>query len=233
MPRPNNPFQYYPVFLDLRERKVLLIGGGPTAVAKLRGLLPTGARVVLIAPEAEEYIAQLATEGQLLWLRRPYKPQDLNGCSLVIVTTNSPKEYQQAAQQARQHGIPINVADNPAESDFITPAVVHRGELQLAISTGGKSPALARFLREQLERLLGEEYTLLLQAASKTRQIMQANRLKTTPQAWQMALTQGLLLLQRGVPPDQVADQLLLALKSPPSSTEKPNRTQNRTAGEL
>ena len=152
--------RYYPAFLDLRGRLALVVGGGPVALRKLEALLACGARVRLVSPQM---IPSLSRRGPSLDLiARPYEAADLDGVALAFAATDDPAVNAWVARDARARGILVNVADAPALCDFIVPAMVRRGGLQIAISTGGASPALARHLRRELERVVGPEYAELV-----------------------------------------------------------------------
>jgi len=143
---------YYPIFLDLREKPVLVVGAGAVALRKTRGLLEAGARVTVVAPrwrpEFESLPVRLAP--------RRFRSSDLRGACLVFTATDDRRVNRRVALEAKRRGIPVNVADAPAECDFLVPARVRSGEFQVAISTGGRNPRLAAELRRKLEAVLGE-----------------------------------------------------------------------------
>ena len=143
--------RYYPVFLDLLDRPCMVVGGGHVACRKVHSLVNAGARVTVVAPEADTEIRNLAAEGRITWNDRPYKPGDLSGAFLVFGATDDMDVNEAVAAEARQAGIPVNIVDVPGLCDVIIPAVVNRGDFQIAISTGGAAPALARTIRKQLE----------------------------------------------------------------------------------
>ncbi len=150
--------KYYPVFLNLKDRLVLLVGAGDIGLQKIRGLLECQARIHVVSPEALPAIADLAAQGTVAWSKRGYETADLEGSSLVIAATNDPALQKRIASEARARKIWVNIVDVPPYCDFIAPAIVNRGDLQIAISTGGAAPALAKFLRQKLEASLGPEY---------------------------------------------------------------------------
>ena len=139
---------YYPVFLDLRDRPVVVIGGGRVAARKAAGLVEAGARVRVIAPQVGRGVRAQAVE------RRRYRKGDLRGAALVFAATDDRAVNQAVGEEARRRRIPVNVADRAEECTFLVPARVKRGEIQIAISTSGRSPRLARELRRRLEKLL-------------------------------------------------------------------------------
>ncbi|WP_256366486.1 precorrin-2 dehydrogenase/sirohydrochlorin ferrochelatase family protein [Thermanaeromonas sp. C210] len=153
---------YYPLFLRLRGCPCLVVGGGPVGERKVRGLLQAEARVTVVSPRVTPGLAQLAREGRLQWRPRRYRPRDLRGMVLVFVASGDRRLNSRIADHCRRAGIWVNVADSPEESSFLVPAVVRRGQLQIAVSTGGNSPALAAFLKRRLEEDIGREYNSLL-----------------------------------------------------------------------
>lgn len=161
--------KYYPAFLNLKGRHVLVVGAGDVALQKLRQLLECGARVKVVAPKTLPTIRRLALDGRISWSKRSYKKADLNGLSLVIAATDDPILQKKIAREARAHGIWVNVVDVPALCDFIAPAVVARGDIQIAISTGGAAPALAKYLRKKLEAIIGPEHEEFVQVVQKMR----------------------------------------------------------------
>jgi siroheme synthase-like protein len=160
---------YYPVYLDLRGRRTVVLGGGAVAEEKARGLLAAGARVTLVAAEATAGLAQLAAAGALVWTRRGYRPGDLAGACLAIAAGLAADEAETASLEAARRGIFMNSVDDVPHSSFIAAAVVRRGDLAVAISTGGRAPALAVRLREKLERELGDEHARFLELAGAVR----------------------------------------------------------------
>ena len=142
---------YYPVFLDLRGRRVVVIGGGAMGEEKVTRLLPYEANVVVMSPDVTDEVSKLAQDGQIEWIRRPYRPDDLEGAFIAIVADTSDDAVNHAvSEEARQRNVPLNVADVTDLCTWITPSVARRGEVIVATSTGGASPALARRFREIL-----------------------------------------------------------------------------------
>jgi precorrin-2 dehydrogenase/sirohydrochlorin ferrochelatase len=149
---------YYPIFLDLTRRCCLVVGGGTVAERKVQGLLAAGADVVVVSPTLTETLRTWAVDNLLTRLQRPFRDEDVEGCALVIAATDRVEVNAHVAKTARRRGIWVNVVDTPGVCDFIAPAVLRRGPLQIAISTGGRSPMLAKRLRQGLEALIGPEY---------------------------------------------------------------------------
>jgi precorrin-2 dehydrogenase/sirohydrochlorin ferrochelatase len=139
------------MFVKLAGRPCLVVGAGLVGQAKIEGLLAACANVRGVAPEAIEQVRQSARAGQIVWEARGFEATDLVGAFLVVVATSSRELNGIVFQEARRHGVLCNVVDDPARSDFYYPAVVRRGPRQIAISTGGQSPALAQRLRLELE----------------------------------------------------------------------------------
>jgi len=154
---------YLPVFLDVTRRPVLVVGGGPVAERKLIALLDAEADVTLVSPRVTDMLSQLAAEGRIRHLRRECSLDDVDGQALVYACAGNRSLDEQLAGRARALGIPINIADDPELCTFIAPSVIRRGDLQIAVSTSGASPALARRFRKQLEREFGEEYAAALE----------------------------------------------------------------------
>jgi len=151
-------FPYYPIFLDIEDRDVVIIGGGPVCERKAETMMKYGARVTVVAPELTDQIAQWAKSGELQVRRKKYDAADLDGASIVIASTDDEDVNTQIASDCRKRKIPVNVVDVTHLCEFIVPAIVESGSIQLAVSTGGKSPALARTLKEDLQKFVGPEY---------------------------------------------------------------------------
>jgi siroheme synthase-like protein len=141
----------HPIFLDVRGVPVIVIGGGPVAERKARALVAGGARVTVIAPEATEAIRAWADANQVRLELRGYEHGDLAGARLAYAATDDEATNQAVREEATSRRVWLNVADRPESCDFFAPAVVRRGRVMVAISTGGASPALAARLRETLE----------------------------------------------------------------------------------
>ena len=149
---------YYPICLDIRDRRCLVVGGGAVATRKVKGLLQCGAMVSLVSPQATEELLKLAEETRIVLKARPYLASDLEGMFLVIGATDCENLNLQISKDAETRNILYNIVDRPRACNFILPAIVKRGALTVAISTSGKSPALAKKLRQDLERQFGAEF---------------------------------------------------------------------------
>jgi uroporphyrin-III C-methyltransferase/precorrin-2 dehydrogenase/sirohydrochlorin ferrochelatase len=146
--------QAFPLFLSLRDRRALVVGGTDAAARKIELLLAAGARVSLIAETVTGEIAQLIADGRISWLGRNFETDELEGMSIVIVACDDALLQACVSRAAQGRGIPVNVVDTPALSSFTMPAIVDRGPVTIAISTGGAAPGLARKLRTEIERAL-------------------------------------------------------------------------------
>lgn len=144
---------YYPVFFDLRGRPVLVVGAGKVALRKTRGLVEAGARVTVVAPRWEPEFERLP----VTLVKRAFGERDVEGAFLVFAATDNREVNRAAGGAARARGIPANVADALPECDFLAPARVRRGNVQVAISTSGENPRLAAGLRRRIEEALGPE----------------------------------------------------------------------------
>lgn len=149
---------YFPIFLDLRGATVLVVGGDGTAAAKAEALRRAGAMVTVVAATPGEEIATLAAAGAVTLKRRDFVPADLDGARLCIVTLDKVAAIESIVAEARRQGVLINAVDRPVLCEFIMPAVVERGPVRIAISTGGLAPALARELRLRIEAAVPTGY---------------------------------------------------------------------------
>ena len=152
---------YYPIFVEMQGRRVLLVGGGNVAHEKIGKLVDASADVTVVAPELTPPVRAIVEEHGCEWFDRPYEPGDVEGYEVVMVATDDGAVNAQVASEARALGIWVNAADDAANCDFILPSLAKRGRIALAASTGGASPALARWLRERLEEFLDDEVVAL------------------------------------------------------------------------
>jgi precorrin-2 dehydrogenase / sirohydrochlorin ferrochelatase len=151
-------FPYYPIYIDIEDRDVVIIGGGNVCARKAETMMKYGAKVTIVSPEFTEEIEQWARDGKLALKRKHYEDADLEGANIVIASTDHQSVNEQVAADARRRRIPVNVVDVTPLCEFIVPAIIEKGSIQIAVSTGGKSPALARTLKEDLQRTIGPEY---------------------------------------------------------------------------
>jgi len=162
--------EYYPVNLDIKKQKCLVVGGGRVGTRKVLTLLDCGARVTVVSPDAREKLIELANRGAITLEKRPYRETDLDGMFLVIGTTDDEELNHQISLAAEKLNMLCNIADRPQVCNFILPSIVSRGDLTISISTSGKSPALAKKLRIELEEQFGIEYADLLRLMGAIRE---------------------------------------------------------------
>jgi len=153
---------YYPIFLNMIGKKVLVVGGGLVAQRKVETLLEYSALISLVSRELTPRLNDLVKDKKITFLGAEFGEEHLEGMFLVIAATDDPMLNRQVSRSAQQRGLLINAVDQPEDCNFIVPSIVRRGDLQVAISTSGKSPALARKIRHELEQRFGEEYEKLL-----------------------------------------------------------------------
>ncbi|MDP2661089.1 MAG: bifunctional precorrin-2 dehydrogenase/sirohydrochlorin ferrochelatase [Dehalococcoidia bacterium] len=191
--------RYYPVSLDLRHRRCVVIGGGRVAERKVLTLLDYEAKVVVVAPEVTPKLDRLASDGTITLERRAYRRGDLAGAFVAMGATDNTQVNEAVFLEAQSRGVLVNIADDPAHCNFIVPATVRRGDLNIAITTGGKSPALARQLRQELEELFPPEYAQHLQDLASFRRHLR-DRLPDPARrevTWRALMSTGLLDLLR------------------------------------
>lgn len=186
----------YPVNLLVDGRPCLVVGGGTVAARKVAGLRVCGARVHVVAPAVSDHVR---SQPGVTWDERPYRAEDLSGRMLVIAATDDPAVNAAVYQDAEAAGIWVNGADDPAHCSFTLPSVVRRGDLQIAVSTAGRSPALAVWLRERFEAEIGPEYAVLLDLLAEERESIRAAGGSTEQIDWRSALDSDMLgLIQSG-----------------------------------
>jgi len=191
---------YYPVYLDLKGRTCVVIGAGKEAEGKLASLIECGAKVKMISPEVTEDIRKLAQEGIISWEQRGYKEGDLKGTFLAIAAINDNSVNRKIVQEAAEERSLLNVVDVTHLCTFIAPAVVRRGDVTVAISTSGLSPALARKLREELQASPVMNYADMTGLIAEVRQELRKEGARIDPEHWQACLNQEVLQLFRQDP---------------------------------
>ena len=190
---------YYPVFIDVSDRQCVVIGGGSIGEEKVHKLLDCGARLVVISPDVNAGVRELADSGGVTWVQRDYEPGDLKGAFIAIAATDDNKVNRLIADEANERNVLLNVVDVTHLCTFIAPSVARRGDVTIATSTGGASPALARKFREELSgsRLL--EYADLTPLLSEARAELKRLRVTVDPNHWQTCITENLLdMVQAG-----------------------------------
>ena len=201
--------QYYPVFLDLKGRACVIVGGGEIAERKIANLLECGAVITMVSPQVTPGIRAHAEAGDIRWEAREYADGDLKGAFLAIASTDDEDVNKAVHEEASREGIVLNVVDRTALCSFIAPAVVRRGEVTVALSTGGASPALARKLRETLEKSEVLEYASLAGVLSSARAEIKRLGVAVHPDRWQECIDGELLALVQGGRSDEALARLL------------------------
>ncbi|MEP7341960.1 MAG: bifunctional precorrin-2 dehydrogenase/sirohydrochlorin ferrochelatase [Acidobacteriota bacterium] len=161
--------RYYPIYLDLKDRAVLVVGGGVIAEGKALQLVEAGARVRLVSPDLTPRLAEAVERDEIEYRQGEFRIDDLHGVVLVISATNDQTVNEAVARLANKWGLLCNVVDQPALCNFITPALVTRGGLQISVSSGGGSPSLIQRVKREIGELIGDEYGELLEVAAEMR----------------------------------------------------------------
>jgi siroheme synthase-like protein len=195
--------RYYPIFLELEGRRCLVVGGGAVAERKVAGLLEAGARVTVVSPTVTDELASLARDGGIRHVAREYREGDLDGYRLAFVATDARDVNASVAAEGRARGVWVNAADDARHSDFILPSTLRRGDLVVAVGTGGTSPALARAIREELEAYFTDEYAELSRIVAEVRRELSDDNRSADADAWRCALDAE---IRRLIADDRVAD---------------------------
>jgi precorrin-2 dehydrogenase/sirohydrochlorin ferrochelatase len=204
----------YPVNLVLRGRRVLVVGGGRVAAQKVRGLLDAEADVHVVAPAFDAELEQLAIAGRVTRDVRPYRAGEVAGYRLVVSATGDPAVDGEVYADAEAAEVWVNSADDPAHCAFTLPAKVRRGDILVAVSTSGRSPALATWMRRRFEAELGPEYETLLDLLAEERESVLAEGRSSEALDWQGALDSGMLDLIRDGRVTEAKERLQACLSS-------------------
>jgi len=180
--------KYYPLFLDIRSKKCLVVGGGEVAFRKIEALLEHGANVEVVSPAFCPKLGELARDGSIKTLERDYLKQDLDNAVVVIAATNDAKINEKVASDANAQRVLVNVVDAPELSNFIVPSYLKRGDVTISISTSGRSPALARKIKSRIERDFAAEYAELAILISEVRAKLKQQNTIINGETWQEAL---------------------------------------------
>ena len=167
----------FPMFMKLSGKRCLVVGAGKIGEPKIGGLMDTGARIHVVAIAASDQVREWADAGKIELELRAFSSSDLDGMFLAVVATASRSLNERVYREAQERGVLCNVVDVPDLCDFFYPAVVRRGDLQIAISTAGRSPSLAQKLRQQLERQFGDGYAAWVEQLGETRRLVLASDL--------------------------------------------------------
>lgn len=187
---PGNPSTpaFYPLCLNLTGKCCVVVGGGEVARRKVEALLAAGGRVTVVSPDLVPSLRQLQEADKIHHLARAYREGDLAEAFVAIAATDDPRVNHAVAAEARRQRVLVNVVDDPGYCDFTLPSVLRRGDLLVAIFTGGRSPAFARHVREELEGFLTPDYVALLDLVAAVRSKLLARGLRVSGQAWRQAL---------------------------------------------
>jgi siroheme synthase-like protein len=201
---------YYPILLNIQGKKCLVVGGGEVALRKAQMLVEHGANVEIVSPTFCPQLNQLVKDGTIQAIHRDYETEDLNDAFLAVAATDDIKTNEKVATEARKIGILVNVVDKPDISDFIVPSYFRRGDIIVAVSTSGRSPALARKIRGELERDFKAEYAQLAVIASEVRNELKQRGVTVSGDDWQEVLNLNSLieLIRRGK--NQEAREIML-----------------------
>jgi siroheme synthase-like protein len=214
----------YPVVLRVAGRRCVVVGGGAVAARKARALAEAGAEIVVVAPDVAPEIETLAGIGKLRVERRRFAPSDLDGAFVAFAATNLREVNQAVAGAASQRGVLVNVSDDPSSSDFANPSVVRRQDVTVAVSTGGRSPAFARFLREQLQEWLSDSRCTMLGLAAEIRRELLGKGTPPTPEQWREALNDPQMLDAIEAGDDEAARQRVREALEIGRASPRPNR---------
>lgn len=194
MKQPESINPYYPVLLNIRDKKCLVVGGGRVAFRKVQTLLKHGASVEVVSPTLCPELSQLEQNGLIQVKQRGYNTKDLQDTLIAIAATADAKVNKSIAAEARQLGILVNVVDDPQASDFIVPSYFTRGDILVAVSTSGKSPALARKIRTELEKNFNPEYPQLALIADEVRSELKQRGITVDSDSWQEVLSSNAVI---------------------------------------
>jgi siroheme synthase-like protein len=210
MKRDKQASPYYPILLNVQGRKCLVVGGGKVALRKVKALLEHGATVEVVSPVLCPELNQLAVDEAIRAIKRDYKLEDLQHAFITIAATDYAKTNERVAAEARRGGILTNLVDDPKNSDFIVPSYFERGDVIITVSTSGRSPALARKIRSELEKNFKAEYEQLAIIADKVRSKLKQQGITVSSDAWQQVLSLNSLieLLRQGK--NQEAEEIML-----------------------
>lgn len=204
---------YYPIFLNLTGRRIVVIGGGNVAEGKVQGLLNADADdLTVISPDLTPALTELHASSRFTWKQAEYADGDVEGFDLCFVATDDGAVNAAVAGEARRRRILVNAADDPPFCDFILPSVVRRGKIVIAASTSGSSPAMARRLREDLSAFLTPDYEALADLLAEVRVELRQRNLRVDPETWSRAIDEPLRDLLRARRVDEAKARLIAGL---------------------
>jgi len=184
----SKPTIYYPIFLNIKGKRCVVVGGGQVALRKVKMLLDGRANVFVISPNLHPEIVKLSKRKAIHLIQREYKAGDLKDAMVANVCTDVKKVNRKVVDEAKKARVLVNVADDPESSDFIIPSFFRRGNLTVVVSTAGVSPALAKKIRTKLEKDFGKEYASLLSLIGEVRSTLKRKGYIVDAETWQEAL---------------------------------------------
>src|SRR5437867_6983889 len=187
--------RFYPVFLDIAGKPVVVIGGGNIAHQKIGNLIKAGAIITVVSPDLNDEMSALAAEGRFHHIQRDYQPGDLEGYFIAFAATDDRSINATVAAEGKQRRVMVNAVDDTPNCDFIMPGIAQRGDITVAISTAGASPAMARKLREEIEAHLTDDHVQMLNLAAEVRSELRERGVHVDPETWSAALDVELKLL--------------------------------------
>jgi siroheme synthase-like protein len=211
--------RYYPIFLDIAGKPVVVIGGGNIAHVKVVGLLRAGADVTVVSPELNADMAALSAQGRFRHVERDYEPGDLEGYKLAFVATDDRSVNSTVADEGKARKVWVNAVDDPPYCDFIMPGIAQKGDLIIAISTSGRSPAMARKMREEIEAFLTDDWAAMLELAAEVRTELREQGKLIDADIWNRALDADLKNLLAKGRQAEAKERLLRSLSEPVSTT--------------
>ena len=203
---------YYPVFIDVRDRRCVVIGGGNIGEEKVHKLLDCGAKVVVISPEVNEGVSNLVDNDRVSWVQQEYQPGDLKGAFIAIAATSENQVNRRIAREAQERNVLLNVVDVTHLCTFIAPSVTRRGDVAIAVSTGGASPALARKFREELSHAHLLEYADLTPLLAEARADLKRRGVTVHPDHWQACINEELLDMVQAGRTEEAKETLMTSL---------------------
>jgi precorrin-2 dehydrogenase/sirohydrochlorin ferrochelatase len=203
--------RYYPVNLDIQNRKCLVVGGGSVGTRKVMTLLECGAVVTVVSSDVAEELLELAEKKMIELKKRPYESSDIDGMFLVIGATDNEELNWQINKDAEHQNKLCNIADRPEACNFVLPSIVNRGNLVIAISTSGKSPAFAKKMRQDLEKEFGEEYDEFLQlmGAIRKKALSEKHEPEAHKHLFEQLINRGLVDMVRNHDEERINSLLL------------------------
>jgi precorrin-2 dehydrogenase/sirohydrochlorin ferrochelatase len=207
--------RYYPVFLDIAGKPVVVIGGGNIAYQKMANLVKAGAEVTVVSPDLNKEMAALKAAGKFRHLERDYEPGDLEGYAIAFVATDDRSVNSTVADEGKARKVWVNAVDDPPYCDFIMPGIAQKGDLIVAISTSGRSPAMARKMREEIEEFLTEAWAAMLELAAEVRAELREQGKLIDADIWNKALDADLKRLLAEGKMAEAKERLLRSLAEP------------------